>query len=378
MDVHTTIERNPETLLANWLEPIETRAGEVLPPPPPESRREAELLLSWLRARKSYSNNTLHRYLVEFRKLCSLSHSKLAKSVRELGFEDLLELQKWIKYPEVVKLWFRCLWEITGKEEYKRLYERLKVPRKKQRLPEALSKEQVERLLEECGREDFELKVLVALLYETGARAGEILRLKGRDIEFDQYGARVWIRKSKSEARVVRVSIYAGLLASYLEMRKPGPDEPIFTREYNAYLARLISVWERAGLPPTRRKFHILRHTRATELLKSRVFNEREMMLWFGWRTRGMIDVYAKVTMEDVEASYLAAVKGVEIKKEEPPKPKACPRCGTLNPPDAKFCLKCAAPLAPEAEKQLSTTELMLQQLLAKITELERSLAKEK
>jgi integrase len=315
---------------------------------------------------------------VEFRKLCSLSHAKLGKSVRELGFEDLLALQKWIKYPEVVKLWFRCLWEITGGEEYKQLYERVRIPRKKQRLPEALSREQVERLLEECGREDFELKVLVALLYETGARAGEILRLKGRDIEFDQYGARVWIRKSKSEARVVRVSIYSALLASLLEMKRPAADEAIFSREYNAYRTRLAKVWERAGLPPTRRKFHILRHTRATELLKSRVFTEREMMLWFGWKTRNMIDVYAKVTMEDADRSYLAAVRGIEVKKEEPPKPKSCPRCTALNPPDSKFCLKCGAPLTVEAEKQTSNLELMLQQLFTKISDLEKKLAKEK
>jgi uncharacterized paraquat-inducible protein A len=102
------------------------------------------------------------------------------------------------------------------------------------------------------------------------------------------------------------------------------------------------------------------------------------MMLWFGWRKRDMIDVYAKVTMEDVEASYLASVRGVEVKKEEPLKPKACPRCGTLNPPDSKFCLRCGAPLTVEAEKQLSTMEIMLQQLLAKIGELEKKLAKEK
>ena len=373
---HTTIERDPETLLVNWFEPIETRSGEVLPPPPPESKGEAEKFLAWLQARRSYSNNTLHRYLVEFRKLSSLAASKLRKSLRELEYEDYLNLRKEVKYPEVVKLYLKFLYEITGEERWEKLYKRIRVPKRKQRLPEALTREQVEKLLEECGREDPELKVLVALIYETGARVGEILRLKARDIEFDEYGARIWIRRSKSEARVLRVALYANLLAAWLETRKPRPEEPIFTREYNSYLARLSHAWQRAGLPPTRRKFHILRHTRATELLKSRVFTEKEMMIWFGWRTRSMIDVYARVTMEDAEASYLAAVKGVEVRKEEAPKPKACPRCKALNPPEAKFCLKCAAPLVPEAQKQASNLELMLQQLLAELSELKAMVKK--
>jgi ribosomal protein L40E len=137
-------------------------------------------------------------------------------------------------------------------------------------------------------------------------------------------------------------------------------------------------AWRLAGLPPTKKTFHVLRHTRATELLKSRTFTEKEMMLWFGWRTRNMIDVYAKVTMQDVEASYLAAVKGVEVKKEEPPKPKTCPRCGSLNPPEAGYCYRCGAPLTAEAEKQASNLELLVEQLLAKIGELERKLVKEK
>jgi len=69
----------------------------------------------------------------------------------------------------------------------------------------------------------------------------------------------------------------------------------------------LTRAWALAELSPIKRKFHVLRHSRATELLKKRVFTEREMMKWFGWKTRKMIDVYSHITMENVEKSYLSA-----------------------------------------------------------------------
>jgi len=87
-----------------------------------------------------------------------------------------------------------------------------------------------------------------------------------------------------------------------------------------------------------------------------------------------MIDVYARVTMADAEASYLAAVKGVEVKKEEPPKPKTCPRCGALNPPEAKYCLKCAVPLELPAEEYKQAVQMA--ELMARLEKLEKLLAK--
>ena len=356
--MHGGLSKSPTAYLERW--------------PPQLYKDEALAFYRWLKSRRSYAENSLHRYMVAFKSILE----KLGKSPREITYEDVLRLQLSSLESKILKLYIKFLSEISEDpreaEKWERLYRKLRVRHEKPKLPEVLSREQVEKLLEACGKIDFELKVLTAVIYETGARVGEILRLKGRDIEFDQYGARLWIRKSKSEARVLRVSLYSGLLSSYVESRRPQVNENLFSRDYNTYLSWLRKAWQLANLPETKRIFHILRHTRATELLKSRTFTENEMMLWFGWKTRDMIDVYAKVTMSDVEASYLAAVKGVEIKKEEPPKPRTCPRCGTLNPPDSKFCLKCAAPLTVEAEKQTSNLELLLQQLLKEVEELKR------
>jgi ribosomal protein L40E len=89
-----------------------------------------------------------------------------------------------------------------------------------------------------------------------------------------------------------------------------------------------------------------------------------------------MIDVYAKVTMQDVEEAYLAAVKGAEVKREEPPKPRACPRCGALNPPEANFCYRCAAPLTPEAQRQALAREAEIAELRSAVEELQGLLRK--
>jgi integrase len=327
-------ERDPDKYLAGWPEEL--------------WREEAERFYGWLRAQGGRAAKSLYNYLYALKG----AFEKLGKNPRELTLEDAYALlpKLGVHEAKVLKLYIKFLWKTTREERWRSIYEEVRVRGRKPGLPEALTREQVERLLEACGRVDFELKALVSLIYESGARVQEILALRGRDVEFDQYGARLRIRHSKSEARTVRVSLYANLLAAWLEARRPSPDERIFPR------SSVARVWRR--------------------MWKGRVFTEKEMMMWFGWRTRGMIDVYAKVTMQDVEEAYLAAVKGVEPKREEPPKPRSCPRCGALNPPEANFCYRCAAPLTPEAQRQALARETEIAELKAAVEELQGLLRK--
>lgn len=151
--------------------------------------------MSWLRSEGSrggseYANNTLHKYLCEFRKLCEVMH-ELGKNPRELSYEIYLEIRSKgiIRIPEVVKLYLRFLYETTEDEKYKKLYEKVRIPVKKNEMVEVLSREQVKKLINACGAVGgLELKTLVALTYETGARVGEILSLRKRDIVFDEHG----------------------------------------------------------------------------------------------------------------------------------------------------------------------------------------------
>ncbi|MEM4569982.1 MAG: tyrosine-type recombinase/integrase [Desulfurococcaceae archaeon] len=374
VDSHAAVVRDPEVLLQNWLQPIKTGPLTGLSPSI-ESKSEAEKFIMWLNSRKEYASNTIYTFVLEFRRFAAFLATK-GKGVRDFNIEDYIEFlsisKADVKTVTAIRLYVRFLYDLTGDMRYKQLLEKIKTPQPKRRLPETLTREQVEKLLEECGRESLELKVLVALVYETGARVGEILQLKCKDVVFDDHGARISLRRSKSQPRVLRVVLYAHLLAQYMDLMRPGPEDPIFAYDYNYYLKHLTRAWKRAGLPKVRRKFHVLRHTRATELLRARVFTEKEMMLWFGWRTRDMIDVYSHITMEDVERAYLAAVKSETIPTPQPPKPVECTRCKAANPPDAQFCYRCGLPL--KLEREGVKAELQLSELLREVEELKRLL----
>ncbi|RLE92233.1 MAG: hypothetical protein DRN04_10880 [Thermoprotei archaeon] len=304
--------------------------------------------VEWLRSRKEYSPNTLHKYLVALRKILSWL-AVHGRTLEEMTYEDYLKMTSELnnrKIPENLKLILKFLWLTTEDERYMKLYQKVKVPVDKGKAVDVLTEEQVSRLIEACGQVDYELKLLVELLYETGARVGELLNLRVRDVSFDQHGARLYIRRSKSEFRVVRAVLYATDLLRFIEGR--ADEEYVFTKNYNTFLRHLSQAWELAGLPSIRRKFHILRHSRATELLRKRIFTEQEMMKWFGWKTRKMIDVYSHITMEYVEERYLSIFN----EADSPPvagERKECPRCGLLIRFEANFCPRCGQPLSSEA-----------------------------
>ena len=114
----------------------------------------------------------------------------------------------------------------------------------------------------------------------------------------------------------------------------------------------MTRAWALAELPPIKRKFHVLRHSRATELLRKRVFTKREMMKWFSWKTRKMIDIYSHITMEDVEESYLSAFYD-KTQRRSQVSIKLCPRCGFSVNENFNFCPYCGQPLSTEASIEL-------------------------
>jgi len=395
---HPTIQRTPLTILRRWDEWGRRRKAASLFF---KLKEEAEAFLEFLRGR-GIVENSQHRYMVCFREIC-LYAALIGRRPRDFDYRDWLAALQHTnsKGPTCAKLYLKYLIYLTEDQlsgargrkrrkveerlqHYERLYKKIKVPTGERRLPEVLSEEQVRRLIDECGRISFELKVLVELVYETGARVGEVLQLRRGDVVFDEVGARVYIRRSKSEARTVRVVLFAPDLARLCEGKRP--EDYLFSRNYNTYLKWLRKAWRKAGLPEPEdkgrggrrgaglKRFHILRHTRATELYGR--MSEKEMMIWFGWKTRSMVDVYAKVKPEQVENKYLEIVGAREEREKQ--QYLACPRCGHPNFKAARFCNRCGFPLTSEELERARLRELEMERRLERIEKLLEKIVGEK
>lgn len=206
------------------------------------------------------------------------------------------------------------------------------------------------------------------VLYDSGCRIGELLNMKNKDIDFDQYGAIIKVN-GKTGYRQVRI---IGKSIPYLrEWQNTHPlrndsDAWFFCGLANNIRGRqlfhsdiyktLKKASARAGI--TRRIHpHLFRHTRAT-LLASKV-TEAPLEMQMGWvHGSKMTRTYVHLSARDQDNAILKAY-GIEIEEEklEVVKPLNCPRCNEPNDPKARFCWKCGMSLDRKAIEGLESIE---------------------
>lgn len=91
-----------------------------------------------------------------------------------------------------------------------------------------LTEEEVNRLLDAClNHRD---KAMIALLYESAARIGELLSMRVKDVQFDEYGAVIWLPRSKTKRRKLRVVYSVPYLSMWLSVHllRDNPEAALF------------------------------------------------------------------------------------------------------------------------------------------------------
>lgn len=204
-------------------------------------------------------------------------------------------------------------------------------------------------------------RALLAMLYESGCRIGEIGTLQIKHVVFDEYGAYITV-SGKTGMRRVRLILSVPYVATWIDLhpRRDDPDAPLWLNigTYHRHLQMtyetIKTVLQRAGRRAGIRKriyAHLFRHSRATVLANK--LTEAQLKEMFGW-TQGsrQAATYVHLSGRDVDDALLR-LYGIKKEPDEveqsPLKARVCTRCEKANPATAMLCTRCGMPLEVHA-----------------------------
>lgn len=281
-----------------------------------------------------------------------------------LQIENKDNLSPWTKesYKAIIKKFYK--WHAFGDDykarmEYPEIVSWLRVGIQRKDKPQVqasdiLTEREIEKLIQSA--EHPRDKAFISMLYELGARIGEIGNLKIKDITQDKYSHIIDL-SGKTGHRTPRIIVSSNYLTNWLNSHplSNDPNAPLWVMVgdrnkdlkmgYSSFRALILRLRERAKITK-RIHAHLFRHTRVTHLLGNKQINEAQAKVYFGWvPSSKMLSEYSHLVSHDVNEVMLE-LHGIKTsKKEETPKVKQCPRCRTVNPKEYLFCGKCSSVL---------------------------------
>jgi integrase len=244
-----------------------------------------------------------------------------------LGEIERKNYSEWTKhdFKVIIKKFWRWM---KDKDDYPEEVKWIKttVKNNNHKLPEdLLSEEEVKKMVESCN--NFRDRALISFLYESGCRAGELLSLQIKHIQFDGIGASAIFPKGKTGARRVRLISSAPHLKLWIENhpKKNNPNAPLWVGlgtvgrnkplNYPSVRKLLRDVGERAGVKK-RINPHNFRHSRATYLASH--LTEAQMKEYLGWvQGSEMASIYVHLSGRDTDKAIEEKVYGIKKGEEE-------------------------------------------------------------
>jgi integrase/recombinase XerD len=299
-----------------------------------------------------------------------LTVNKEFKDVTEKDIEDFLQKIKDMElrdsYFEYLKSLIKQFFKGT-KLEKSELLKRGKVEHHSKTSKDMLTEDEVMQMIASVNHP--QEKAVLALLWETGCRVGELCNCNIEDCVEIGNRCKIILR-GKTGTRERELIISRKYIQKWIEVHpfKNQPKQPLFLSfSHRRYRERITTACVE-GLCNNAKRLtgitkrvtpHIFRHSRATYLAQH--LKEAEMRQYFGWsRDSGMPSVYIHLSQSDVDTKYEAIITGQKKELEHKPSvlaPKNCPWCDTKNEPTVRYCSKCGGRLLDE--KGITITDEM-------------------
>lgn len=330
---------------------------------------------------KGISFGRIVKYLHTLRRLCKM----LGKPFYQATKEDFIELvsqiernpkwKEWTKhdFKVVLRRYYRWLKGLNENDPFPEEVRWIKISIKNadKKLPEdILTEEEIKKLAQTAYTTRD--KAFILTLFESGARIGEILPLKIKDLYFDDIFC--WIRlRGKTGDRRIKLVLSVLPLQRWLEEHpnKNNPEAYVWINYNNKKADKPISygfvcklLKELALKAGVKKKVnpHNFRHSSAT--WRANYFTEQQMKEFFGWsQSSKMTSIYVHLAGRDLDN---AVDKMFGIKNREETKPNLqiinCPRCNEANDITVRFCRRCGLPLdLKELEKINKLEDLLIE-----------------
>jgi integrase/recombinase XerD len=195
----------------------------------------------------------------------------------------------------------RFLYRETLKQEW--VIEHIPFPKKPQKLPLVLSREEVGVFLE--GVDNYKHRLVLTTIYATGVRLSEAVHLKLGDIDSKQMVVRVEQGKGMKDRNVMLSPYLLELLREYYKIVRPG-GRWLFSTAFDPSRPMSIHSLQKTCVRTSRRlrigktiNARILRHCFATHLLEDGV-DVRTIQMLLGHRSLTTTQRYTHVSTEKI------------------------------------------------------------------------------
>ncbi len=244
--------------------------------------------MKYLLKLRGYSENTIKLYLNIVKKFLERSKELDEFEAKEFLLEEM-EKGKSLKTIDIYKTALKFFYENVLKTNV--VFEKIRIPKK---LPEILTKEEMEIFINSCKTK--KQKLVVLLLYSTGMRVSELCNLKFKDIE----GNFVRIRQGKGKKD--RITIISKKVLSLIG--NGNPEHFVLTRSEKRLSERAVQriikrVLKNSGLCKNVTP-HTLRHCFATHLLENGV-DIRKIQVLLGHSSLNTTQKYTHVSKRELE-----------------------------------------------------------------------------
>ncbi|MHB8100924.1 MAG: tyrosine-type recombinase/integrase [Methanosarcina sp.] len=261
------------------------------------------------------------KYLFMLKKIAKYLPSDVDKATEEQIREYIAQLEvsnlsDWTKhdYKVTIKKFYK--WLNGGEEPSTVKWVRTTLQKQDRKLPEdMLAEDEIKQMIDAAtNKRD---KAIIALLWDIGARVGEVGSLRVKHVKFDDLGG-VIIVNGKTGPRRVRAVWSVDYLKDWLEEHpsKNDPESPMWFNfakrrnvlepmRYDAIRMRLNKISKKAGISKKIHP-HLFRHSRCTYM--ANYLTEAQMNAYFGWvQGSGMPSIYVHLSGRDIDDAVLKA-----------------------------------------------------------------------